>query len=56
MTADPKWSACLYQLCKAWNRLGPDRALAGLEVLAASEVTDEGVLVLEIAPREGEVA
>jgi hypothetical protein len=41
---------------KAWNRLGPDRALAGLEVLAASEVTDEGVLVLEIAPREEGVA
>lgn len=56
MTTDPKWSACLFQLCSAWNRLGPDRTLAGLKVLASSDVTDEGLLVLEIAAREGEVA
>lgn len=49
---DPRWNACLYQLCQAWNRLGPDKALAALTVLASSEVTDEGVVVLDIAARE----
>ena len=49
MSTDPKWSACLFQLCAAWNRLGPDKTLAALKVLAASDVTDEGLLVLEIA-------
>jgi hypothetical protein len=52
MTTDPKWSACLYHLCAIWNRLGPDKTLAGLELLAASEVTDEGRLVLKTAPGE----
>jgi hypothetical protein len=58
MTTDPKWSACLYHLCAIWNRLGPDRALAVLEVAARSDVTAEGVVLLEIAPREkgGEAA
>jgi hypothetical protein len=53
MSTDPKWSACLFQLCAAWNRLGPDKTLAALKVLAASDVTDEGLLVLEIAARGG---
>ena len=49
---DTKWNACLFQLCAAWNRLGPDATLAALTLLASSEVTEEGVVVLEIAPRE----
>ena len=52
MTTDPKWSTALFRLCSLWNTKGPDRTLAGLELLAASEVTDEGLLVLEIAPKE----
>jgi hypothetical protein len=52
MTTDPKWSTCLYHLCAIWNRLGPDRALAVLEVAARSDVTAEGLLVLKTAPRE----
>jgi hypothetical protein len=53
MTTDPKWSAALFHLCSLWNTKGPDNTLAGLELLRASEVTPEGLLVLEIAPREG---
>jgi hypothetical protein len=53
MTTDPRWSACLFQLCALWNRLGPDGALAALKVAASSEVTAEGLLVLDIAAREG---
>jgi hypothetical protein len=49
---DPRWNACVDQLCAIWNAHGPDRALAALEVLARSDVTPEGLLVLEIAPRE----
>ena len=45
---DPRWNACLFQLCQAWNRLGPDRALDAMKVLASSQVTAEGVVVLEI--------
>ena len=52
MTTDPRWSACLFQLCSAWNRLGGDATLAALSVLAEAEVTDEGLLLLRIAPRE----
>ena len=52
MTTDPKWSAALFRLCSPWNTHGPDRTLAGLELLAASEVTPDGLLVLKIAPRE----
>jgi hypothetical protein len=32
-----------------WNRLGPDKTLAALKVAAISDVTPEGLLVLEIA-------
>ena len=53
MTTDPRWSAALYHLCALWNTHGPERTIAGLKLLAASEVTPEGLLVLEIAPREG---
>ena len=49
MTTDPRWSACLFQLCALWNRLGPDRTLAALKVAAISDVTAEGLLVLDIA-------
>lgn len=52
MTTDPKWSAALFHLCALWNTKGPDKTLAGLELLRASEVTDEGLLVLKTAPRE----
>jgi len=50
---DPRWNACLDRLCEAWNALGPDAVLAALSVLAVSQVSPEGVLVLDIAPREG---
>lgn len=49
---DPRWNTCLDAVCTAWNRLGPDATLAALTVLAASEMTDEGVVVLEIAARD----
>ena len=50
---DTKWNGCLFQLCAAWNKLGPDATLAALTLLASSEVTEEGIVVLEIAAREG---
>ena len=50
---DPRWNDCVDQACRIWDRFGPDKALDALKVLAASEETAEGLLVLEIAPREG---
>ena len=46
---DPRWNSCLDAVCAAWNRLGPDATLTALGVLACSEVTAEGVVVLGIA-------
>ena len=53
---NPKWNECVDELTKVWDALGPDRTLAGLKVLKASEVTPDGLLVLEIAPREAGAA
>lgn len=50
---DNRWNLCVDRLCEAWNALGPDITLDALKVLARSEVTAEGLLVLEIAAREG---
>jgi hypothetical protein len=50
---DNRWNQAVDRLCKVWDALGPDRTLDALKVLASSDVTAEGLLVLEIAPREG---
>ena len=50
--ADNRWNQAVDHLCKVWDALGPDRTLDALKVLAASDVTAEGLLVLEIAPTE----
>jgi hypothetical protein len=49
---DNRWNTALDRLCKVWDALGPDRTLDALKVLAASDVTAEGLLVLEIAATE----
>jgi hypothetical protein len=51
--ADNRWNQAVDHLCKVWDSLGPDRTLDALKVLASSDVTAEGLLVLEIAAREG---
>jgi hypothetical protein len=53
---DNRWNQCLDLVCEAWNHLGPDATLDALKVLASSDVTAEGLLVLDIAAREKEVA
>ena len=50
---DPRWNTAVDHLCKVWDALGPDRTLDALKVLASSDVTAEGLLVLEITAREG---
>jgi hypothetical protein len=51
---DNRWNKCLDQLCTAWDRLGPDVTLSWLSALAGSQVTPEGVMLVEIAPKEQE--
>ena len=48
---DPRWNKAVDLVCEAWNRLGPDTTLAWLTALARSEVTAEGVAVVEVGPR-----
>ncbi len=56
-TGDNRWNRCQDALAEAWNRAGPDTTLAWISALARSEVTPEGVVVVEIAAREeGRVA
>jgi hypothetical protein len=52
---DNRWNQAVDRLCEAWDVHGPDVTLAWLSALARSEVTAEGVAVVEIAPRGGEV-
>jgi hypothetical protein len=50
--ADNRWNQCLDRLCEAWDRLGPDVTLSWVTALARSEVTPEGVVLIDIAARE----
>lgn len=49
---DNRWNKCLDHLCAAWDRLGPDVTLSWLKALAGSQVTDEGVVLVNIAAAE----
>lgn len=51
---DNRWNRALDALAEAWNRAGPDTTLAWVTALARSDVTPEGVVVVEIAAREDE--
>ena len=46
---DNRWNRCLDALAEAWNRAGPDTTLAWITALARSEVTPEGLAIVDIA-------
>jgi hypothetical protein len=50
--ADNRWNQALDRLCEAWNALGPDATLSWLTALARSQVTPEGLVLINIAARE----
>lgn len=46
---DNRWNRCQDALTEAWNRAGPDATLAWITALARSEVTPEGLAVVDMA-------
>jgi hypothetical protein len=53
---DNRWNRALDALTKTWNELGPDVTLAALKLLSEPEVTDEGLVLVEIAAAGGGAA